>query len=111
MRTDIVIIGRGLAGLNAARLLHRQGADFRLVEARDRLDDRILTVDASGEPAEDGFDLGPSWLWPAMQPAAADLAAELRLPTFLQNDEGDLVFERMSRETIYRYPQVMREPQ
>ena len=111
VRTDIAIIGGGLAGLNAARLLHREGADFRLVEARDRLGGRILTVDAAGAPADDGFDLGPSWVWPALQPAVADLIAELGLPTFFQNDAGDVAFERMSRETVHRYPAVEKEPQ
>jgi monoamine oxidase len=107
----VVVIGGGLAGLHAARLLQAAGVDFEVVEARDRLGGRILTVDAAGDPATDGFDLGPSWFWPRMQPAAADLVAELGLPTFFQHDEGDVAFERMSRETVYRYPAVEREPQ
>ena len=49
-RTGVAIIGGGLAGLCAARLLHREGVDFQLVEARDRLGGRILTVDARGAP-------------------------------------------------------------
>ena len=55
--TDVAIVGGGLAGLNAARQLQRQGVDFQLFEARDRFGGRILTVDAAGCPAEDGFDL------------------------------------------------------
>lgn len=110
-RRAVVVIGGGLAGLHAARLLQAAGIDFALVEARDRLGGRILSVNAEGEPDGDGFDLGPSWFWPAMQPAAADLVAELGLPTFFQHDAGDVLFERMSRETIYRYPRVEREPQ
>ena len=106
-----MVIGAGLAGLHAARLLHAAGVDFEVIEARDRLGGRILTVDATAKPASDGFDLGPSWFWPRMQPAAASLVAELGLPTFFQNDVGDVVFERMSRETVYRYPALDREPQ
>lgn len=86
----VTIVGGGLAGLNAARLLHRSGVDFLLFEARDRPGGRILTVDEAGQPSDDGFDLGPSWFWPAMQPAIGKLVA------------GDVAFERMSRETPHR---------
>lgn len=110
-RRAVVVIGGGLGGLHAARLLQAAGVDFEVIEARDRLGGRILTVDATGAPAADGFDLGPSWVWPQVQPAVADLLAELALPSFFQNDAGDVVFERMSRETPYRYPAIEREPQ
>ncbi|MCZ4061080.1 NAD(P)-binding protein [Pantoea sp. LMR881] len=33
----VIIVGGGLAGLNAARLLNRSGIQFKLFEARDRL--------------------------------------------------------------------------
>ncbi len=69
MRTTVAIIGGGLAGLCAARLLHAAGVDFQLLEARERLGGRILSVDATGLASDDGFDLGPSWFWPEMQPA------------------------------------------
>jgi monoamine oxidase len=61
MRTAVAIVGGGLAGLYAARLLNASGIDFQLVEARHRLGGRILSVGAAGEPSADGFDLGPSW--------------------------------------------------
>lgn len=109
--TTVAIIGGGLAGLNAARLLHQAGVDFQLFEARDRLGGRILAVDVSGTPGTDGFDMGPSWFWPRMQPAIAALVEELRLPSFPQNSEGDVVFERMSREAAQRYSAAPQEPQ
>ena len=57
--TTVAIIGAGLAGLNAARMLHGAGIDFHLFEARDRPGGRIPTVDKTGALAEDGFDPGP----------------------------------------------------
>ena len=103
MRAQVAIVGGGLAGLCAARLLHAAEVEFVLLEARDRLGGRILTVDEAGQPAEDGFDLGPSWYWPRMQPDIAALVAELGLPAFGQTSEGDVIFERMSREGPLRY--------
>lgn len=103
IQTQVAILGGGLAGLHAARLAHKAGVDFVLLEARGRLGGRILTVDPAGLPSEDGFDLGPSWYWPQMQPAMAALIAELGLPAFAQNSQGDVIFERMSRESAQRY--------
>ena len=60
IESEIAIVGGGLAGLYAAYLLQKAGADFVLVEARERFGGRILTVDETGAPADDGFDLGPS---------------------------------------------------
>jgi monoamine oxidase len=91
--------------------LHATGIEFVLLEARDRLGGRILTVDATGRPSEDGFDLGPSWYWPRMQPTLAALVAELGLPAFGQNSEGDVIFERMSREGPQRYRPLAQEQQ
>jgi monoamine oxidase len=99
---EVVILGGGLAGLNAARLLHRAGIAFRLLEARDRLGGRILTVDQGDVPAVDGFDLGASWFWPAMQPEMARLLADLGLSAFAQYAAGDVLFERTARERPHR---------
>lgn len=97
MKTTVAIIGGGLAGLYAARLLHAAGIDCRLLEARDRLGGRILS--------SDGFDLGPSWYWPAMQPGLDALVRDLKLKTFPQYSDGDIVFERMAGEAPHRYQQ------
>ncbi len=107
--TQVAVVGGGVAGLNAARLLHRAGVDFQLYEARDRLGGRVLTVDASGRPADDGFDLGPSWYWPRMQPGLAALVDELDLAGFAQQTRGDVVFERMSREPAQRYTATIQD--
>jgi len=110
-RYPVLIVGGGLAGLSAARSLRSAGVDFQLREARPRLGGRILTADASGQAATSGFDLGPSWFWPGMQPAMAALVEELGLATFPQNSDGDIVFQRMSREAPQRCRGMRQEPQ
>jgi monoamine oxidase len=40
----VVVIGAGAAGLAAARALHEAGVDVEILEARDRIGGRILTV-------------------------------------------------------------------
>ena len=106
----VAIVGGGLAGLNAARLLHRQGVGVALFEARDRFGGRILTVDAAGAPAARGFDLGPSWFWPDMQPDIAALVAEVGLESFAQTSEGDVLLERVPGAPPERYPGFAQEP-
>ena len=107
---QVAIVGGGLAGLYAARLLHKAGIEFVLYEARERVGGRILTIDATGAPALDGFDLGPSWFWPEAQPAIGAVVDELGLAAFRQASAGDVVFERMSREAPQRYQSRFVEP-
>ncbi|AXI48469.1 amine oxidase [Sulfitobacter sp. SK012] len=83
-----LIIGGGLSGLSLATQLHRDGHDFLLLEARDRLGGRILTQTVG----KGYFDLGPGWFWPG-QPRIAALIAELGLKKFDQHYEGILTFE------------------
>ncbi|TDH59918.1 amine oxidase [Dankookia rubra] len=106
----VAIVGGGLAGLHAARLLHDAGVPFRLIEARERLGGRILTADTAGRAAMDGFDLGPSWFWPGMHPAMAGVVDELGLEAFPQHDDGDVLVERSRTAPPQRYQGFRQEP-
>lgn len=110
MNTPVVIIGGGLAGLVCAHRLQQAGIACTVLEARDRLGGRILTVDAQGQPAADGFDLGPSWYWPALQPALQALVDELGLASFRQHDQGAAVLQRWPGETPVRHAGLRPEP-
>lgn len=98
-KVDVLVIGAGLAGLNAARLLELAGIDYRVVEARPRLGGRILTLD--GEHG--GYDLGPTWFWPEAQPEFAALVDDLGVATFAQHGAGDALFERASGQAPERF--------
>jgi len=75
---NVIIIGAGLSGIYAATLLQKH-CRVTLLEARDRIGGRILTVD--------GFDMGPSWVWPH-QHAILRLLHQNRIPLFSQYTDG-----------------------
>lgn len=110
MQTSVLIVGGGLSGLYAALCLEEAGIDFQLVEARARFGGRILTVDAEGNPSADGFDLGPSWYWPAMHPRMARIVTDLGLRDIPQQSAGDVVLERSPYEMPQRFPGMRQEP-
>lgn len=55
---DTIVVGAGVAGLTAARLLTRSGRRVVVLEARDRIGGRVWTLRSGGQVA----DLGASWI-------------------------------------------------
>ena len=98
MHHDIAIIGAGLSGLYAARLLQQAGADYVVLEAAPRTGGRILSLGADG--GRGACDMGPSWFWPAYQPRMPALVRELGLRAFPQENAGALMWEESATECI-----------
>lgn len=80
---DVVVVGAGLAGLAAARELHRAGHSVLVLEARDRVGGRTWTEHIQGSP----FDLGGQWTGPSQKRMYA-LIEELGLRTESTFHEG-----------------------
>ena len=81
---DVVVVGAGLAGLAAARRLVDAGAEVVVLEARDRVGGRTLTL-----PAADGtpIDHGGQWIGPTQHRIAA-LAERVAVTTYPSDERG-----------------------
>ncbi len=95
---DVIVVGAGLAGLTAARVLADVGRSVIVLEARDRVGGRVV-----GHPIGDGkiVEMGGQWAGPTQDRILA-LAAELGVPTFPTYDEGAKVLHFRGRRGTYR---------
>jgi len=96
--TTVVVVGAGLSGLSAARVLRAQGVDVVVLEARDRVGGRTLN-----HPIGDGkvVEVGGQWVGPG-QERIQSLIKELGLETFDTYGTGKNLFEHGDRLSSYR---------
>jgi monoamine oxidase len=97
VESDVVVVGAGLAGLVAARLLSGKGIRPLVLEARGRVGGRVLN-----EEIGDGkvVEVGGQWIGPTQARISA-LAAELGVATFPTYDEGRHLIEMSGRLASY----------
>lgn len=74
---DVIVVGAGLAGLRAARLLGRRGLDVRVLDAADRPGGRMATDVVDGFRCDRGFQV-LNTSYPALRAAANLPALDLR---------------------------------
>ncbi|MEZ4679434.1 MAG: FAD-dependent oxidoreductase [Caldilineaceae bacterium] len=84
----VVVVGAGMAGLVAARLLHDAGCQVTVLEARHRLGGRIWTDDRLGVSC----DLGASWIHGADNNPLTRWCHVLAIPLAITSDETRFLF-------------------
>ena len=95
-RKEAVIVGAGAGGLRAAGMLAASGVDVVVLEARDRIGGRLLSMSV-----DDGqVDLGATWFWDT-EPRIVSLINEAGFAPFPQHSAGDMVFQQ-SRDSVQR---------
>lgn len=92
---EIAIIGAGIAGLAAARVLTDEGYTVFVLEARDRLGGRIHTDDSLGFPV----DLGAAWIHGADGNPLTELAEASGTDTRI-TDQDDVVLYDSNGEEV-----------
>lgn len=97
-QVDVVIVGAGITGLAAADRLVRAGLTVTVLEARDRVGGRLLSIPAgspAGSDPDHRLDLGATWFWPGEHRVAA-LIERFNLPIFAQHLDGDALYQDTS---------------
>ncbi|KNG89605.1 flavin-containing amine oxidase [Aspergillus nomiae NRRL 13137] len=98
---DVVIIGAGLSGLQAAYSAKNAGLKVVVVEARNRVGGKVWTVPlASGR----GYaDLGAAWINDELQKRVTAYARQFGLKTTKQRLEGKAVMQ-LSGDERFEFP-------
>ncbi|MGI9538983.1 MAG: flavin monoamine oxidase family protein [Miltoncostaeaceae bacterium] len=85
---DVAIVGAGISGLAAAWELTRAAHSVAVLESRDRVGGRLLSLDSAGAGR---LDLGATWYWPG-QSRIEQLIGEFGIRTHPQHIAGDAMY-------------------
>lgn len=98
---DVIVIGAGLSGLQAALTAHSAGLSVLVLEARDRVGGKTWSVPlASGRGC---VELGAAWINDTNQRRMWAYAQKFGLEMQKQNVEGDGVMEDIDG-SVSRFP-------
>lgn len=96
---DVVIVGAGLSGLQAAYDVQKAGLSCLVLEARDRVGGKTWSVETD-TPGKGIVDLGAAWINDSNQSMMASLATRFGLELIEQNVSGDCLMEVRSKKSV-----------
>ncbi|XP_048192472.1 amine oxidase [flavin-containing] B [Perognathus longimembris pacificus] len=99
-KCDVVVVGGGISGMAAAKLLHDSGLNVVVLEARDRVGGRTYTV---RNQKVKYVDLGGSYVGPT-QNRILRLAKDLGLETYKVNEVERLIHHIKGKSYPFRGP-------
>ena len=97
---DVIVVGAGLSGLNAARLVAAKGHSVIVLEARDRVGGRTLNHSLGSKYPGKVVEVGGQWIGPTQDHLAA-LAKELKVATYDTYNDGNYLFYESGSLTPY----------
>ncbi|MCU0391494.1 MAG: FAD-dependent oxidoreductase [Thermoflexibacter sp.] len=86
---EVIIIGAGISGLAAAKVLNDRKIKVTVIEAQEKVGGRLRTDRTLGVP----FDEGASWIHGPKGNPLTDLAKNAGANTFLTNDDSLAIFD------------------
>ena len=89
---DVIVVGAGLSGLRAAVEVHESGCSVIVLEAKDRVGGKTLSMDASALGGR--IDLGAAWLNDTNQSEMHSLAKKFGYQLITQRDTGQKLQQR-----------------
>jgi monoamine oxidase len=91
----VIVVGAGISGLGAARVLVDQGAEVVVLEAKPRICGRLLTDYSMGAP----FEFGAGWIHgPSAANPVRQLSDAVKSGTFVTDDDSLIVFDSHGEE-------------
>lgn len=97
---DVVVVGAGLSGLQAATDIHKSKVSYVVLEAKDRVGGKTQAVNMDHGPGV--LDIGGAWINDTTQPRMYALFQKFGFEALPQRVEGDEVFRYNSSSASSR---------
>lgn len=100
-KADVVVVGAGLSGLQAALDVVAAGKSVLVLEARKRVGGRTLNHDLGSEYPDKVVEIGGQWVGPTQDKLLA-LAKDLGVDTYKTYNAGNYVYHHQGTNQTYQ---------
>ncbi|KAK4500847.1 hypothetical protein PRZ48_009039 [Zasmidium cellare] len=107
-KVDVVVVGAGFSGLQAAHDIHQAGFSVAVLEAKSRIGGRSYTTSLKTEHGL--IELGATWINEHTQPRVFELAKKLALDFVEQNGQTKSVIQDFSGQVWSERGELIPQP-